>query len=290
MKIGLVTDSTCDLNQGIIEKYNIKIVPLTVHFGVKEFVDGIDINADKFFKMIDTEDKMPKTSKPSKYDFKSTYDDLLEKYDHVISIHVSKGLSGTYDSAALAANDISKDKITVIDSSSISLGLGFLVLLAAKLIKNNYPLKDIENRLEKAKKKVKCIFTVEDLTYMKEGGRIGKARAFLGTIFNINPIIEISPETGKVNPLDKIRGNKNTLKAMSKKLHHEISSDKKAWIGIMHGDRKEKSESLLKKAQDLIPNDLEVKFFKERISPTLGCHVGPSVYAFATISGDILNV
>src|SRR6056297_1141105 len=290
MKIGLVTDSTCDLNQGIIEKYNIKIVPLTVHFGVKEFVDGIDINADKFFKMIDTEDKMPKTSKPSKYDFKSTYDDLLEKYDHVISIHVSKGLSGTYDSAALAANDISKDKITVIDSSSISLGLGFLVLLAAKLIKNNYPLKDIENRLEKAKKKVKCIFTVEDLTYMKEGGRIGKARAFLGTIFNINPIIEISTETGKVNPLDKVRGNERTLKKMKDLLIDNVKNDKNAWIGIMHGDRKNKAENLKKQVNNNIPGFINKEFFEERISPTLGCHVGPSVYAFAILSGEVLGM
>lgn len=222
MKIGLVTDSTCDLNKEIVDKYNIKIVPLTVHFGTKEFVDGIDINPDKFFKMIETNNNMPKTSKPSKYDFENTYNQLLKEYDHILSIHVSKGLSGTYDSAALAANDISKDKITVIDSASISLGLGFLVLLAAKLIENNYPLNEIINRIDKAKHNVKYIFTVEDLTYMKEGGRIGKARAFLGTIFNINPIIEISTKTGKVNPLDKVRGNERTLKTMGKILLNNI--------------------------------------------------------------------
>ena len=290
MKIALVTDSTCDLNKEIIDKYNIKIVPLTVHFGTKEFVDGIDISPDSFFKMIETDNNMPKTSKPSKYDFENTYESLLKEYDYIMSIHVSKGLSGTYDSAALAANDINKDKITVIDSSSISLGLGFLVLLAAKLVKNNYPLEEIINRIEKAKKNVKCIFTVEDLTYMKEGGRIGKARAFLGTIFNINPIIEISTQTGKVNPLDKVRGNERTLKKMGKTLIANIRNDKKVWIGIMHGDREGKSKDLIKYIKKNIPKNMEKNIFTERISPTLGCHVGPSVYAFATLSGDVLDI
>jgi DegV family protein with EDD domain len=290
MKIGLVTDSTCDLNDEIIFEHNIKVIPLMIHFGTEKFIDGVEIDSAQFFKKIGKSSHIPKTSKPSKHAFLDEYKKMLKEYDKIISIHVSKGLSGTYESAELAARELSTDKIEVINSSSISLGLGFQVLLASKLIKNNFEYEEIISKIKKAKEKISCIFTVEDLTYMKEGGRIGKARAFLGTIFNINPIIEISPKTGKVNPLDKIRGNKNTLKEMSKKLHQKVSSDKKAWIGIMHGDRKEKSESLLKKAQDLIPNDLEVEFFKERISPTLGCHVGPSVYAFATLSGDILNI
>ncbi len=290
MKIGLVTDSTCDLNDKTISEHNIKVIPLMIHFGTKKFIDGVEINSGNFFKKIGNSSHIPKTSKPSKHTFRDEYKKMLKEYDKIISIHVSKGLSGTYESAELAARELATDKIEVINSSSISLGLGFQVLLAAKLIENNFEYKEIVSKIIKAKEKISCIFTVEDLTYMKEGGRIGKARAFLGTIFNINPIIEISPETGKVNPLDKIRGNKNTLEEMSRKLHQKVSSDKKAWIGIMHGDRKEKSDSLFKNAKDLIPNDLEVKFFKERISPTLGCHVGPSVYAFATISGDILNV
>lgn len=290
MRIGLVTDSTCDLNKEIINKYNIEIVPLTVHFGTKEYVDGVDINPDEFFKLIESNKNIPKTSKPSKYDFESIYNKLLKEYDHILSIHVSKGLSGTYDSAALASNDINSEKVTVVDSSSISLGLGFLVLLAAKLIENNYTLENIIDRLEKAKKKVKCIFTVEDLTYMKEGGRIGKARAFLGTIFNINPIIEISTETGKVNPLDKVRGNEKTLKKMGEFLINNIKNDKKAWIGIMHGDRKNKANLLKDQINNKIPENIDKKLFSERISPTLGCHVGPSVYAFATLSGDVLDI
>ncbi|MCF8001188.1 MAG: DegV family protein [Halanaerobiales bacterium] len=290
MEIGLVTDSTCDLNNNIISKYNIKVIPLMVHFGTEKFIDGVEIDSANFFKKIENSSHIPKTSKPSKHAFLKEYKKMLKEYDKIISIHVSKGLSGTYESAKLAAQEVDEDKIEVINSSSISLGLGFQVLLAAKLIKNNHKYKEIISRIKNAKDNVSCIFTVEDLTYMKEGGRIGKARAFIGSIFNINPIIEISPKTGKVNPLDKIRGNKNTLKKMSKKLHQKIADDEKAWIGIMHGDRKEKSDSLLNMTQNLISGRLELEIFKERISPTLGCHVGPSVYAFATLSGDILNI
>ncbi|MFO7815326.1 MAG: DegV family protein [Halanaerobiales bacterium] len=290
MKIGLVTDSTCDLNSKIISEYNITVIPLVVHFGTDKFIDGVEIDSTKFFEKIDQSSNIPKTSKPSKHTFLKEYKRMLKNHDKIISIHVSKGLSGTYESAKLAARELDEDKIEVVNSSSISLGLGLQVLLAARLIKNNYEFEEVLSRIERSKKKLSCIFTVEDLTYMKEGGRIGKAKAFLGTIFNINPIIEISPETGKVNPLDKIRGNKNTLKKMSEKLHNKITGGKKAWIGIMHGDRKEISESLLKMAQNQIPDSLELEVFKERISPTLGCHVGPSVYAFATLSGDILEI
>ena len=290
MKIGLVTDSTCDLPVDLLEKLNIEVVPLRVHFGTEKFIDGKEIDSAKFFNKIKTSSEMPKTSKPSKQAFLDQYTQMLKIFDNIISIHVSKGLSSTYDSAKLAARDIGEDKVKVIDSASISLGLGFQVLMTAKLIENNYSIKEILKRLKKTKEKVNCIFTVENLTYMKEGGRIGKARAFLGSIFNINPIIEISPITGKVKPLDKIRGNKKTLQKMSELIIEKIKDDKKAWVGILHGERPETAQQLLEKTKSLLPNDLDVQFFQERISPTLGCHVGPSVYAFATLSGEIINI
>lgn len=290
MNIGLVTDSTCDLDYNIIKKYQIEIVPLKVHFGTREFVDGLEINSQQFFNKIKNSSKMPKTSKPSKQAFFDKYNQMLKSYDNIISIHVSKALSSTYQSAKLAAQDIKGNKVQIIDSASISLGLGFQTLLAAKMINNNYQIKDILSNLKKAKEKVNCIFTVEDLSYMKKGGRIGKAKAFLGTIFNISPIIEISSKTGKVNPLDKVRGNKKTLNKMSELIINKINKDKKAWIGIMHGNRKKSAENLLNKAKEMMPDDVDTTFFQGRISPTLGCHVGPSVYAFATLSGKILDI
>jgi len=290
MKIALVTDSTCDLNSALTQKYNINIIPLRIHFGTEEYIDGVDISSLSFFEKLNNNLHMPKTSKPSKQTFLDKYRELSLDYDKIISIHVSKGLSGTYESAKLAANELGNDKVYVFDSASISLGLGFQVIMAAKLIEKNYKLTEIYSRLKKSKQKISCIFTVEDLTYMKEGGRIGPARAFLGSIFNINPIIEISPKTGKVNPLNKVRGNKNTLAEMSKLLYQQIKEEKIAWIGIMHGDRKEKAKLLTKKAKELIPESIKTTFLENRISPTLGCHVGPSVYAFAALYGDLLDI
>lgn len=290
MNIGIVTDSTCDLGDHIIKEYQIEIVPLTVHFDTTKFTDGVEINSQQFFDKIKTTSIIPKTSKPSKQAFLDKYKEMLNDYDKIISIHVSKALSSTYQSAKLAAQDLKDHEIKVIDSASISLGLGFQVLLAAKLVSNNYPIENILNKIDKAREKTNCIFTVEDLTYMKEGGRIGKARALLGAIFNINPIIEISSVTGEVNPLDKVRGNKKTLNKMSEMIINKINKDQKAWIGIMHGDRVKSAEKLLNKTKKMFPDDIDTTFFKGRISPTLGCHVGPSVYAFATLSGEVLDI
>ncbi|MCF8002097.1 MAG: DegV family protein [Halanaerobiales bacterium] len=290
MNIGLVTDSTCDLKKDLINKIDVTVIPLTVHFGAEKYIDGVDINSSTFFKNISEKEIIPKTSKPSTHTFLKKYKSMLDNnYDKIISIHVSKGLSGTYESAVLAADKLRQDKVSVIDSSSISLGLGFQVMLAAQLIKRNMKFEDIVKHIQNAKKNVSCIFTVKDLRYMKKGGRIGKAQAFLGNIFNISPIIEISPKTGKVNPLDKVRGSNKTLKRMSKLIIEKINSNDKAWIGVTHGNRDESASKLIEITKRNLPGKIDMKFYKNRISPTLGCHVGPSVYAFSTFTDELIN-
>jgi DegV family protein with EDD domain len=290
MSIGIITDSTCDLNQKLIEKYNIEVIPLSVHFGEKEFKDGVDINPKSFFKKLNKNKELPHTSRPAPALFMKKYKKMLEKYDHLLSIHISAALSGTFESAKLAAREIEDQKITVIDSASISLGLGMLVILAAKLIEKDKDLNDIIKTIKSAKRNLYLYFTVKDLTYMEKGGRIGKASSFLGSIFSINPVISISTETGKVKPIAKVRGPHRAQDKIIKIIKEKIDNEKNNWLGFAHGDRKadltETKNKLIKEVKK--DKNLNLKIFNSRISATLGCHVGPTVYAVIVLSGDFL--
>ena len=218
------------------------------------------------------------------------YKKMLEKYDHLLSIHISAALSGTFESAKLAAREIEDQKITVIDSASISLGLGMLVILAAKLIGKDKDLNDIIKTIKSAKRNLYLYFTVKDLTYMEKGGRIGKASSFLGSIFSINPVISISTETGKVKPIAKVRGPHRAQDKIIKIIKEKIDNEKNNWLGFAHGDRKADLTETKNKLIEEVKKDknLNLKIFNSRISATLGCHVGPTVYAVIVLSGDFL--
>ena len=143
MSIGILTDSTADLRGDLLEKYNIEIIPLSVQFGNKTFKDGVDLSPEEFFNKLKKVDYLPGTSQPSLALFKNKYQEMAEKYDSIISIHPSSSLSGTYSTAKLAAKQLPEIDITTIDSSSVSLGLGFLALLAAKMAKASHSVDKI---------------------------------------------------------------------------------------------------------------------------------------------------
>jgi len=290
MSIGILTDSTCDLNQEKIAKYGVEVIPLSVHFGEEEFQDGVDINPQSFFEKLDQNKELPHTSRPAPALFIKKYREMLQKYDQLLSIHVSASLSGTYESAELAAREFESEKITVIDSASISLGLGLLVVLAAKLIKKNKTIDEISKTIKKAKKNLYLYFTVKDLTYMEKGGRIGKASSFLGSIFSINPVISISTETGKVKPIAKVRGQQRARDKIIELVREKLRNDKNAWLGFAHGSRQKDLEDtkikLIKELKD--EKNINLNIYDSRISATLGCHVGPTVYAVIILSGNFL--
>lgn len=289
MGIGIITDSTCDLDQKTLEKYEIEVIPLSVHFGEEEFQDGVDINPDSFFEKLDQNKDLPHTSRPAPAIFTEKYKEMLQKYDQLLSIHVSAALSGTFESAKLAARELDAE-IKVIDSASISLGLGMLVVLAAKLIEKGKKIEEIVKTIKIAKNNLNLYFTVKDLTYMEKGGRIGKASSFLGSIFSINPVISISTETGKVKPIAKVRGQHRAQDKIIEIVKKEMDKQKNVWLGFAHGDREtELTETKNKLLEEIKKdNNLNPKIFNSRISATLGCHVGPTVYAVIVLSGDFL--
>lgn len=289
--IALVTDSTCDLPADILAKYQIEIVPLTVHIEEDTYYDKVDLESEEFYAMMESATELPTTSQPSVGLFMDKYQKLAEHYDQVISIHLSSALSGTCESARLAAAQIDELEIEIIDSKSTSSGLGFMVLLAAKMLKNDKNLEEIKETLLREREKLTIYFTVNELSYLEKGGRIGKAQALLGNIFNFNPILELSAATGEITPKEKIRGYKKTNQKMVDLALEAAAGSAQVNFAYIYGknsDNYEQFKNILG-AELQSQNDFEYLLLENRIGTVLSSHTGPLVYGIVIYRGELLE-
>lgn len=289
--IALVTDSTCDLADNIMEKYQIEIVPLTVHFDEDTYYDKVDLDNDQFYAMMETSSELPTTSQPSVGLFIDKYQKLAEEYDQVISIHLSSALSGTCESARLAAAQVDNINVEVIDSRSTSTGLGFMVMLAAEMIEAGKSAAEIKEKILAERENLTIYFTVNELTYLEKGGRIGKAQAFLGSIFNFNPILELSAATGEITPKEKVRGYKKTNLKMVELALETIGQSNKVNLAYIYAKNSDNFNQL----QDLFEselesqNDFKYNLFENKIGTVLTSHTGPLVYGIVIYKGDLVG-
>ena len=290
MEIGIVTDSTCDLPSDLVEEYGIEIVPLNVHIDGETYKDREDLSGDEFYERQRNAENLPSTSQPSAGEFIKKYEALSSKYEKIVSIHLADELSGTLDSARLAKREVSGVEIQLIDSRAASLGIGLQVIVAAKLRKQGASFEDIINGVKKARDNMKIYFTVGELTYLKEGGRIGSAQAFVGSILNFNPILELTTKTGEIIPHSKIRGQTRTRKKMIDLVSAEISSSsEKVWLGMMNGQAGDVYEKFRSEIYSLAEQrSAETTVFETKLGPVIGSHVGPLVYSSVILKGDFL--
>ena len=288
MNIGILTDSTCDLPNSIIEKYNIEFIPLTVRIGDKQFKDKTEITSKEFFNKIKKSQEMPTTSQPSAGEFSAKYAKLNEKYDHIISIHLSSHLSGTIQSAKLALKDNPNYNVSIIDSKSASMGLGFLVILAAKLVKKGYEKNEIIKRLEKARQDIEIYLTVDDLSFLQKGGRISKAQSFIGNLINLKPVLKLDFNSKSVEPIDKVRGTKKTHNKILGFLNDYVSSDSKTnnyWFGLLYGEKEYAEIFKNKFEQTIAQGNFDYNYFENNVGPVIGSHTGPTVYGIILFKG-----
>ncbi|MAP56634.1 MAG: hypothetical protein CL697_02740 [Chloroflexi bacterium] len=276
-KIALVTDSTCDLPKSVVKDKNITVIPLNVHFGEETFLDGIDLQSNEFFEKLSTSEIHPQTSQPSVGRFVETYNDLLKKHDSILSLHISSKLSATYNSALQAQKEIGNEKIKVIDSMNGTLGLGAIVHHIADL---NQKGESFENLVKEAEKIIpNAIFMglVPTLEYLAKGGRIGKARAFMGSLLKIKPIL--SAVDGEIQSVGKAR---TLIKGMDF-IVEEMKNRKISKLFIVHANHEERANLLKEKTKDLIdPKDIIIAEF----GPVVGTHLGPGSFGVGFISSE----
>lgn len=202
MKTRIIVDSTVDLMPEF--KSRVHTVPLTVHFGEEEYVDGVTIDHKKFYEKLIESDVLPTTSQATPDAFMTEYEKAREAGESAVVITISAKLSGTYQSACIAAQEY--EKIYVVDSSTGAVGAGILTEVALELLDKGLDAKAIAEKLEEEKKKIVIVALVDTLEYLKKGGRVSKTVAFAGSVLNIKPVLSVID--GEINMLGKARGSK----------------------------------------------------------------------------------
>lgn len=270
--VRIVTDSTADLTPEQQQAAGITVVPLNVHFGDQVFRDHVDLTTDEFFRRLKASSQLPRTSQPAVGVFEEAFRALLQNGDEIVSVHLSSKVSGTYNSALMAAKTVAEDVIEVVDSLSTSMALGFMALEGAKLARAGRDRKTVAERLRALVPKARVICVVDTLTYLERGGRIGKARALLGSLLNVKPILQL--KDGEVVPLGRARGRPQALNRLVELLERD---GRVSQLAIMHGAASADAEKLRERVASNYPG---LDILLTEIGAVLGTHTGPGVIGF----------
>lgn len=274
-KIALVTDSTADLTAEMKAECDTHIIPLRVLFGEDEYLDG-ELTSEEFFRRLEKGGDLPRTSQPSPEEFYHLYSKLLEEYQEVISIHISSGLSGTYNAARLAKEKI-KGKIHLIDSKTISMGVGLMILEATKLIREGLDSVHIVEKLATARNNVETLFTVNTLEYLQKGGRIGRVHGLMGTFLNIKPIIRVGDD-GIYQSYGKARSQEKSLRNIVEAFQELSKGRKYIRFGVAHGAASQAGAYL----RDTMENAFQMPAaIFTQVGPVIGVHTGPGTIGAA---------
>lgn len=276
MTIRVVTDSTCDLPAEVITRYHIPVVPLYINVGSQGYLDGIDMTREEFYQNLPTFPEHPTTAVPSPQKFKAVYDSLADNgADEVISIHISSALSGIHDVANVAARETTSTRVTVIDSSQLSLGTGFLVELAARLAEAGHSLEQIVSALNEQIKRTYVFAALDTLEFLRRSGRMNRFLANFGTLLQIKPILRMhdgKPETEKVRTRDR---------ALHRVVDILRSLGALERLAIVHTNAHERVAQLRALAADLLPAE---DIWTMDITPVIGAHIGPGAIGFSVVT------
>jgi len=279
--IRVVTDSSCDLPSALVEALGIEIVPLTIRFGEEEFVDQVDLTIDEFWSRIEQSPTLPETAAPSPGAFEAKFRDLMNRgATGIVCINLSSHLSGTMQSAQVASAAVAADgPVQVIDSQSASMGLGNLCLTAARRAADGDSLESIVAEVTNRRERTRLFATLDTLEHLKKGGRVGNARALLGTMLSIKPLIEV--RDGVVEEAGKVRTRSKALKLLASK----AAEGKVEHLSVLHGNAHDVDE-LLDLLDPIFPRD---EIITGRVGPVIGTHAGPRVIGvtFQVVTGQV---
>lgn len=278
-RIALVTDSTCDLSQELLDRYQIHVVPLTIQMDGNQYLDKLSMTPDYFYGLLDGCTHYPSTSQPAYKTFLDLYVQLAQHYDSVISIHVSQALSGTYETSQMAAQQVKDKKITVINSRHLSGTLGLLVLQAAEAIEAGKSHEEIVSQIEKARSSAHILVSVNTLRYMVRGGRVSPLKGWLGNALHLKPIVSLNSE-GKSILYGKAFSrfaNRRKIMKMLRELHHQAPISRYV---MLHAHAAKAAEDYGKEIEGWLGKRAA---YTMDISPAIGLHAGIGAVSVAVI-------
>jgi DegV family protein with EDD domain len=274
--VALVTDSTSYLPPELIERHGIRVVPLYIVFGAERTVPEVEItDYPAFFEELRHAENLPSTSQPSVGDFTAVFEPLLAEGREIVSVHISGGLSGTPEAARQAKEALERDgkggeRIEVIDSTTAAGGLGFMVLAAAKAAADGKSAREVAEHVRRARAELKLWFVIDTLEFLKRGGRIGAASAWIGSTLKVKPILTVENE---MTPVERVRTSGRALERMVDYARQRKDSGADAW-SAQHINAPDACQHLIERCSEVYGCPPTIV---SEIGPVLSAHTGPGL-------------
>jgi len=267
--IGILTDSTADLRPAVQERFGLGMVPLIVNWDGQTFRDKIDLTTADFYLRLRTSKTLPKTGAPSMAAFEAAFREQLKTHDALISVNIASKLSATYEVARKAAESVDPQRISVVDSGSVSVCLGWLAEMAATMAQQGATPAEIVERLGDARGRLCILALVETLEFLQRGGRIGRAAAMLGTLLSVKPILTV--RDGEVAPVERVRTMNGALRRL---VELTVALGPVERLGVIDSDSEANATEVERQLRAHYP-DLTID--RGELGPVVGTHGGPGV-------------
>jgi DegV family protein with EDD domain len=277
MAVKIVTDTLSDITSDMAKQLDIKVVPLYVRFGDKVYKDRVEMTTEKFYDALQHDSNWPSTTQPTPNDFFEVFDKLADETDEILCITLSHKLSGTYDSACAAKRQMVKScRVEVIDSMTVAMGLGTIVIDAAKQVQNGAKMDDIITRVRQNMEHSFIVMYFDTLKYLAKGGRIGRAQGLLGSLLSYKPILCI--RDGEVSPVTRVRSRQAGMDY----LYNYVKGLKNIQeLAVEHATTPEVAEELRDRLNDFFPKE---RIVISTVSPVIGTYSGPYVFCVAGVA------
>lgn len=265
----IICDSLADVPKNLVKLYDIEVIPLTIIINDIEYKDGQNLTNEEFYKLIKEYDEIPKTSQATYIQFKEIFKKYLDQGKKILYISGSSKVTGTYQSAMITKNDL-QGEIHIFDSLNLSYGCGAQVVTACEMNEQGKSIEDIVKKLEEIRDNILVLFAVDNLDYLKKGGRLSASKAAIGSMLSIKPILQM--QDGLIVNIDQARGHKKVIsKLISITKEHFKNNIEDKRIGIAHGGNEVEFEKL----KEAINSELKfTKITETKIGPSIGSHTG----------------
>jgi DegV family protein with EDD domain len=272
----LVLDSTSDFPDAPALYPNVRVVPLYVRFGDESVRDYVDLDPHAFYERLRSAPELPTTSQPTPQDFLAVFEELARDYEHIVSLSISAKLSGTFQSASLAAQELGGDRVVLLDSKVASAAIALLACALLRRLERGTTREELVALAERYAAEHGLLFTVDTLEFLAKGGRIGRAKALAGQLLNLKPILTIVD--GEIEPLTRARGWRKALDEFERRFVEATADRPSLRVGIAHADAPERAEEL----RGLVARVRPAATIEHvtTLGAVVGTHAGPGTLGF----------